>query len=82
MRLSKMADVTGKYISDDVEVWFSNVSFMNDLGVPRSSFEDINNEDAKVTALSMLGVDVEMQDLPSALQDAVNALAEEVDWEQ
>lgn len=72
--------LSAQYRGSEIEVHFAADAERNDYGVPGSPvwYEPVNIE---ITALEVLGVDVEINALPDALQNEIYALADEVDFE-
>lgn len=70
-----MSRVVARYRTEDLAVDFETKTFTNNLGVPRSDFEDIDLDNVEVISLSILDLDVSIDDLPADLQDAIYELA-------
>lgn len=71
---------TASYQGEEVEVIFRADWQKCDLGVPRSPVWH-EPENIEITALTILGVDVDPKAIPADLVNAVHALADEVEFE-
>jgi len=73
--------VTATYNGEEVDVVFIAETERNDYGVPGSPvWYEVNPDSIKIDALSILGLDVDIAALPKDLQDAIYALADEVEF--
>jgi homoserine trans-succinylase len=72
--------VTGRYDSTDIVAVFTADTYEDDFGVPRSRFTAVAEDDAELTSLEILGLDVDVSTLPQPLQDEIYSLRFEVDW--
>jgi len=71
-----------RYGHCDVEVVFTAETERCDYGVLGSPvWDEVNPSTVEVIGLNILGVDVNIKELPSDLQDAIYALWAEVEWE-
>lgn len=66
----------------EVEILMTAETERSDYGVPGSPvWDEVNPDTVQVVSLTILGVDVNIKELPSDLQDAIYALWAEVEWE-
>lgn len=72
--------VSGTYSTGDIEVIFQGTPSKNDYGVPGSPTW-IEVEDPEITKLFIMGIEVCPDELPQDLQDAIQELSSEVEWE-
>jgi hypothetical protein len=73
----------GNYNSDDVQVCFSceMERDRSDIhGVPDTW--EVNPDTVKVLTVTILGLDVQLSDLPADLQDAIRGLYSEVEFDE
>lgn len=72
--------VTANWYGNEVEVDFEADMERNDYGVPGSPvwYEPL---DIEIVNLTILGVDVDINKLPSDLQNEIYKLGDEVEWE-
>ena len=69
-----------RYDSGDIIAHFIADGEFTDYGFPGSQrFDVVDESTVEVTILCILGIDVDMADLPAALHDAILSLAD--DWE-
>ena len=76
-----MARGTANYNGEDVEVAFSATGHLTDYGVDRSPTW-IEWDNVAIDDLTMLGVAVDVSKLPVDLQEAIYALADDLEFEQ
>ena len=76
-----MARGTANHNGEDVEVAFSATGVVTDYGVDRSPTW-IEWDDVTISDLTILGVAVDMSKLPVELQEAIYALADDLEFEQ
>ena len=76
-----MAYGTANHNGEEVEVLFTATGVVNDYGVPRSPTW-IEWDDVRVDDLTILGVAVDVSKLPVDLQEAIYALADNLEFEQ
>lgn len=69
---------TATYISDDIQAWFTAETERDSFDAPFG--EHINPESVEVTALTILGVDVDLCELPAGLQDKIRSLADDSEF--
>lgn len=73
--------VAATYNGEEIEVGFTAETERNDYGVPGSPvWYSVDPDSIKVHALAILGLDVDIAALPKDLQDAIYALADEVEF--
>lgn len=74
--------VSGTYTSEDFFVTFTAKMDRTDYGVQGSPvWYEVDSSSVKVEAVEILGVEVEMKDLPFKLQAAIHNLNDEVEFE-
>jgi len=74
--------VTAFYRGAEIEVDFKARLERCDFGVPRSPvWYEVDPASVEITALSILGVDVDPQTLPDSVLNAILDLADEVEFE-
>ena len=76
-----MARGTANYNGEDVEVAFSATGVVTDYGVDRSPTW-IEWDNVAINDLTILGVAVDVSKLPVDLQEAIYALADDLEFEQ
>ena len=76
-----MAYGTANHNGDEVEVVFISTGVVTDYGVDRSPTW-IEWDDVRIDDLRILGVEVDVSKLPVDLQDAIYALANNLEFEQ
>ena len=70
-----------KYDSGDILAYYVADGEVTDYGVPGSPrFDVIDESTVEVTGLCILGVDVDFDDLPDALQDEILSMADNWEW--
>lgn len=73
----------GTFSGSEITVSFVTETEKADYGVPGSPvWDEIDPDTIEVTALEILGVDVNIDDLPADLQSAVLALIDEIDMKE
>lgn len=73
----------GTFNGSEITVSFAAETEKADYGVPGSPvWDEIDPDTIEVTGLEILGVDVNLDDLPADLQSAVLALIDEIDMEE
>ena len=76
-----MAYGTANHNGEEVEVVFTATGVVTDYGVDRSPTW-IEWDDVRIDDLRILGVEVDVSKLPVDLQDAIYALANNLEFEQ
>ena len=72
---------TAKYDIGDILAYYVADGEVTDYGVPGSPrFDEVDESTVEVTWLCILGVDVDIADLPDALRDAIFGLADNWEW--
>ena len=73
----------GTFSGSEITVSFTAETEKADYGVPGSPvWDEIDPDTIEVTALEILGVDVNIDDLPADLQSALLALIDEIDMKE
>ena len=74
--------VKARYAGEDLEVWFEAETERSDYGVERSPvWEELIPSSVKIASLEILGVEVDHNTLPAALQQAIHDIWDELEFE-
>jgi len=74
--------VTATYHGEEIEVTFTAQTERADYGVPGSPvWDEVIDSTVEIYTISILGVDVTLDELPKALQKSIMQLADECEFE-
>ena len=73
--------VTATYSGEEMTVIFQAETERSDYGVKGSpEWDEVDLSSVEVTALEILGLDVDLAALPADLQEAIRTLGEGLEW--
>lgn len=73
--------VWAEYKGEEMQVTFTAETVRTDYGVPGSpEWDEVDPDSVEVEHLTILGLDVKMDDLPGDLHDAIMALSDDLEF--